>query len=284
MIRNRLRSIFFLVVLIIVCALFATGLRAAATQPSAPTSMTYQTNYTQSYPNGTKQNLTRGYIHVINIAETTQTNKWIGFVGNISGTYGLQDASGNNLYDWTITSTGGEVYATQEGPSGSTSSIYEGGIPDWTNMVCANYTQIQTLMHIHNHTGTDEDSLNNTFLNGSNWNATSFYVGETLINDTTVLGGTGDCYGVWLNGANGAHQSENWSEIMLTDQTYENETTGQYAGTPYQIQYDVIFATLVEDSLTGFNGQQYDYQMILPESGLEGNQNNIAYYFYVELT
>ena len=46
---------------------------------------------------------------------------------------------------------------------------------------------------------------------------------------------------------------------------------------------NVIYTSLLEDSVTGFDGTQYDFQMILPEMGSTGWSSATAYYFYIEL-
>jgi hypothetical protein len=59
--------------------------------------------------------------------------------------------------------------------------------------------------------------------------------------------------------------SSDFEELLLYDGSY------------------VVYAALLEDSITGFDGTEYDFQMILPDSGLEGSQTPETYYFYVEL-
>ena len=45
----------------------------------------------------------------------------------------------------------------------------------------------------------------------------------------------------------------------------------------------VVYTSILENSTYGFNNQTYDFQMIVAENALEGNQPNTAYYFFVEL-
>jgi len=52
---------------------------------------------------------------------------------------------------------------------------------------------------------------------------------------------------------------------------------------------NVVYATIVEQDVTGYdhtvsNGATYDFQMILPEVGLDTWSSSTAYYFYVELS
>jgi len=57
---------------------------------------------------------------------------------------------------------------------------------------------------------------------------------------------------------------------------------------------DLVYAAIIEDDATGFNGVTYDYQILLPQDGnvLQGAgtgttddsiKSNTEYYFYVEL-
>ena len=75
---------------------------------------------------------------------------------------------------------------------------------------------------------------------------------------------------------NNADQYTYWEEVVLTDGTYEDEGGSD-------IDYDIIYAALIENNVAGFDGTAYDFQILLPESGLQGNQANVVYYFYVEL-
>ena len=52
-----------------------------------------------------------GYVTEINLSATTQTGKWQGYYGNITGGISLKDTGGASMFDWTATITG-EVIAT----------------------------------------------------------------------------------------------------------------------------------------------------------------------------
>ncbi|MBW2967903.1 hypothetical protein KY362_05450, partial [Candidatus Woesearchaeota archaeon] len=238
------------------------------------TSMTFVKNETTGGLSGTVQNHTRGYIYYYNIDESAPTQKWKAYVGNITGEYALQDSSGNAIYDWTMTSVQGEIYATKEAPSGG-QGWFAGGIPSWTSIQCANSTMITNEQADFNHTAADEDSYTNTFKNGNNFNLTTFYAGTTQVTDSSVIGSVGDCYGLYLM-KNNTDQFTDWEEVVLTDGTSEDEGSGD-------IQFDIIYAALIENNVYGYDNTLMDFQILLPESGLQGDQTNVAYYFYVEL-
>ena len=46
---------------------------------------------------------------------------------------------------------------------------------------------------------------------------------------------------------------------------------------------NIIYAAILEDDVTGYNGNSYDFQMIVPESALPNPVGTIAYYIYVEI-
>jgi len=249
---------------------------APSIEPTQPTSMTYVTNATVGGQSGMSQAHQRGYIHFVNIDESSPTQKWKAYVGNITGEFALQDASGNAIYDWTIATITGELYATKEAPSGG-SGIFAGGIPTWTNISCANSTMISDEEDSFNHTTADEDSYTNTFLNGNSFNLTTFYAGERQVTDTSVVGGAASgCYGAYMN-VNNADQTTSWEEVVLTDGTYEDEGGGD-------VDFDVIYGALLENNVNGFDNRLYDFQILLPEDGADGATTVTTYYFYIELT
>jgi hypothetical protein len=271
--KTKLTTI-LLAVLMTLAAAFAVS--AASIEPTTPPTMTYVTNSTIGGQSGMAQTHVRGYIHYVNIDESAPTQKWKAYVGNVSGEFALQDASGNAIYDWTIATITGELYATKEAPTGG-AGRYQGGIPVWTAVTCANSTIIYDEESQFNHTAADEDSYRNTFKNGNYFNLTTFYAGEKQVTDSTVIGSeAGGCFGAYMN-TNNADQYSDWQEVVLTDATYEDEGSGDY-------DYDAIYAALLENNVNGFDNVPYDFQILLPESGLDGSITPTTYYFYIELT
>ena len=266
-------------------ALMATVM-AQVVNPSAPTNVYFVKNRTVSYPNGTILNHTRGYIYIYNINETQPTIKWVGYVGNVTGRYGLVDFNDNALYDWTITTTTGEIHATKEGPGTNTDGVDDGdqgGIPNWSNLSCAVKPQIELESIRWNHStvqNATEDSYNNTF-NAGTFVLDSFYAGTRQITDTTMYNGTStNCYGINLYSDNAPTTSgagSLWQEVVLTDATGEIETDAN------TFENDIIYATKIANSQTGYDGGNWDFQLLLPQSGKAGAQENVAFFFYIEL-
>src|SRR3989344_1062503 len=266
----------------------------ASTQPSAPSTLNIQSSTTALYPNATALNGTRGYIYTVELNESAPTQKWVGYVGNVNGEYALQDASGNALYDWSIATITGELYATKEGAfitAGTTevTNPYAGCIPIWSNLSCAGWELVRKESAYFNHSFTNvstagsantaqEDALVRTFTNGSGFANPGFYAGERQVTDSIIgLGQTGTCFGINLN-QNNADQTARWYEIMATDGTEQLENAAGNSNA-----YDIVYVSLLENDTVGYNGATYDFQTLLPQSGLSGAQSNIAFYFYVEL-
>lgn len=91
-----------------------------------------------------------GNITTVNLNGESQTNVWQGFYGNVSGNLTLQDASGDVMYNWTLLTAEGEVYASRN------STI------DFTTVAGVEVCTVDETL-----TGTGTDRVNNTFSNAS---------------------------------------------------------------------------------------------------------------------
>ena len=278
--QKIVQIISFMIVFGLLTAAVTTAL---SVDPSKPSSMEITSNTTNAYPQGSLINKTRGYIYTVTVNESQPSRKWAGYVGNINGEYALQDASGNALYDWDIVTITGELYATKEGPDTSKNEQqdpYAGGIPLWTNMTCATLSQLEHEQAVFNHSSTDEDAYLNTF-DHEGFTNPGFYAGEQQVTDTDTWNTTesSNCYGINLNQVDSDQpENGNWTQVVLTDGTYQWATAGQS-----EEVYDITYAVLLENDTAGFNDVAYDFQILLPQSGLEGTQPIVPYYFYVEL-
>ncbi len=215
----------------------------AIAEPSAPTTINVGSNFTANVSVGALLNTSGGIISTVTINTSTINYKWKGFVGNITGTYGLLDSSLNSLFTWEIATLTGEVYATRN------SSLI-----NWANIGCMGNNILSYEQKELNITDSDIDSINRTF---SGTTHSQFYVGTTQIAQNT-------CRAVGLN-VNNTIQSSTFQEVLLTDGS------------------NLVYTALIENSTYGFNGNFYDFQIIVAENALEGYQASIPYYFYVEL-
>ena len=257
--------------LLLMGVLAASITYAAALVPVAPNSVTERTNFTKGNLSGWGQNDSRGFVYENNMAHTQASTKWKAYVGNITGSYGLVDASNNAIYDWSIITTKGEVYATHSDPA-----VGGAGVPSWAAMACATEAIRKNESLYFNHgdhnlstPGDDEDAYINTWKDGSTaaFNHSAFFVGETSI-------ATDACYGTNLY-SNNAAQTVLWQEVVLSDLTCNPSVSTYYCS--------VVYAALIANNSVGFNGKTYDYQILVPEQNANGTPAERAYWFYIEL-
>ena len=177
---------------------------------------------------------------------TAQTYRWKAYVGNVSGKLTLADATNKSIFDWSVTSVTGEIYATR-----SNSAI------DWASVSCADAGLIDQEDTYMNMSMGSPDTINKTFNNTIH---KTFFVGTNKIQNSTCR-----AIATYVNGTPQA-PSENdvFQEILLKD-TSSN----------------LIYTTLVNSSTIGYNNQRYDFQMILAENEYHATPTN--YYLYVEL-
>lgn len=232
-----------IIISLISLCLISLSTLAIAT-PTGPSSINVTSNETNVATAGEMVNISGGYISKLNITASMQNPHWKAFVGWINGQFTLDDSSGSTIYDWSLSSFGGEVYSTR------TSSTVE-----WTTIGCANSTQITAEDVALDHDG--EDNITTTF---SSNNTKTFMVAGTQIE-------ANDCKAINTYVDNES-QSDEFEEVILYDST----------------NFDIVFATILEEDETGFDGSAYDFQMIVPENANETFSGSTAYYLYVELS
>ncbi|MFH1642048.1 MAG: hypothetical protein ABIC04_04060 [Nanoarchaeota archaeon] len=221
--------------------------------PWGPTTIenvtTYKTNTSAGAPQGLGAYGGNNTKLEINISQAT--GNWQGYFGNISGRVVLGDASGNTMYDWTADSSFspiGEIYAANN------------TIVDWGDVICVNFSgngsvgtqgiNQTALESMFGMVSSDNDGIDETF---------------STLNNITIAGTLlQNCHATNTYDNNGA-QSTYFNETLLTERS----------------QGTVIFATEVDQDATGFDGNSYDFQMIVADDGSDGLAT--AYYFYVEL-
>jgi len=187
-----------------------------------------------------------GSFTTLTLNTTAQTYRWKAYVGNITGKLTLADATNKSIFDWTVSSVTGEVYATR-----SNSAI------DWASVGCADNGLINTEDTVMNMTLTSPDTINRTFNNTVH---KTFYVGTTKIQNSTCR-----AIATYVNGTpQTASENAVFQEILLKDGSS-----------------NLIYTTLVNASTLGYNNNKYDFQMILAENEYLSVPTN--YYLYVEL-
>jgi len=218
--------------------------RLAIGQP-AGADITYNVTETKTPAAAEYLNTSGGTFTTLIISGETQNLRWKAYAGNVTGVLTLDDAGDYSIFQWAPTDFTGEVYASRN------DSI------NWDNIRCANQTHIDDEETKMNHTQTSVDSINATFNSQIH---KSFFVGNEPIGESTCRSAF-----TWANDtAQTPSVDAPFQEVLLHD------------------TQSLVYTTFVDDNTQGFNFNNYDFQMILPERGVAGYPNT-RYYFYLEL-
>lgn len=167
----------------------------ASALPTGPTTLTIESDETSSGTStGDMVNISGGYLAKLNLTATAQNRKWKALLGDVSGAFTLDDASGSTIYNWSSGTISGEVYATRQP-----------GAITWGSITCADATQIGNEETALNQAGGTDD-ISSTF---ASTNTNPFIVaGQTL--DAGTCSSTNTF-------VNNASQSTNFEEIIIHD-------------------------------------------------------------------
>lgn len=215
---------------------------AFALVPDGPETLTQGPSSERQITASKMINTSGGLITRVNLSGMVQNPRWKAFVGNVTGTFTLDDATGSTIYDWSIATVTGRVYATR-----NSSTI------NWAGIGCATSGQIATEDINLAHTNPN-DNVSKTF---SVSDHPGFYVGAVSIAEDA-------CRSINTY-VNNASQSTVFDEVLL----YDGSST--------------VYASILEQDATGYDGNTFDFQMIVPEIGTVGWTGSTAYYMYVEL-
>ena len=232
-----------LLALMTLMAVFAVVPAWAADPVNATTTTESNTSYSGASSAGSAV-AKGGNITEVTVTVASQTSKWQGYYGDVSGGVQLAGSGGTTImYSWTSDPVG-EVYATQDSDVNAT---------EWdalTNQsgafIDANFTGF---------TASDADSATNTFVNTSS---------EIIVGSTTIDAGKVKS-AVKTRASNG---TATWETIALGPTTASSES-------------DFVFAAIIRGSSSNdaYDGTTKDFQMIVPVQDTPA-----PYYFYVELT
>ncbi|MBR9699508.1 hypothetical protein GOV09_03580 [Candidatus Woesearchaeota archaeon] len=195
-----------------------------------------------------------GNVSQLNIYAWTTTKTWQGYYGNVTGKIQLGDSSGYTLYDWQTSNPSGQIYA-------STSEVdFSDG-----NIECYNFTRtgglyldISAYESSLDIPATASDGINETFNLTADYD--DFYIGTTRINQT--------CPTAYLYNSSNQSSKDTYQELILYDLT---------ANIP-------IYTSIIQpDGIVGFDGNIWNFQMIVAENGRLGDDTPTDYFFYVQL-
>jgi hypothetical protein len=209
-----------------------------------------------------------GNVTEMNVFGYSITQSWQGYFGNVSGTLTLADSANSAMYNWSVASPRGQIYS-------STNDTVQ-----WAYSQCFNYTASGTLED-------DTAQAGNTSLYGLNLTQLEemfnipFYAVDG-VNETFSLSGVqghgpfytsnlefteGECKSTRIFGDGGSQTKGEFEEILL----YEPETSS------------VIFTSILDEDLFGFDGKTHDFQMLVLEDGHMTDMSVTPYYFYLEI-
>lgn len=231
--------------LLLVAAL-VTMLGVPVTALPAGASVAYISNTTAGQGVAGSRTDPRSTITTIDLSALQQDQHWKGYVGNVSGSLSLSDAGGNAIYNWALTGAmmTGQVYATRN------TSV------NFVSVACAAPTTILAEDTFNNASSSLSDSINATF-NGTAHKP--FYVGATLMTN---------CSSIALN-VNNTQQTLSTTSLYPEILIQDNAT-------------NLIYVSIISKGAYGFNGNVYDFQMIVGESAIKASPT--SYYFFTELS
>lgn len=206
-----------------------------------------------------------GNVTELNIFGYSTTQSWQGYFGNITGTIQLADANDKVMYNWSLASPEGEVYASTNGS----------GI-QWTSVQCFNFTatgsydgdtagggtslngtNLSQLEFMFNIASDDADGVNETFIAA---NHSLFYTSNLEFD-------YGECKSTNIFSDAGKGELWKFEEVLL----YE------------PVSSSIIFTSVLEQDLLGFDNRNHDFEMMVLEDGHGTDTQVTTYYFYVEL-
>jgi len=189
-----------------------------------------------------------GRITTLILSLEQQNYAWKGYIGNVTGSYVLQNSNNRSIYEWPLgTAITGEVYMSRSNAVNFSSGAIS----------CANNTVMVTEQTVFGMGATDTDNVNNTF---NNTNHSLLRVGSNVLAQSTCRS-----IALWVNDTvQAATNTSIFQEVTLFDRT------------------NLIYASIINNDNTGFdNTTTFDFQIIVPEN--RSAAAGTAYYFYVEL-
>jgi len=209
-----------------------------------------------------------GNVTELNIFGYSTTQSWQGYFGNVSGTIQLADANGNVMYNWSLASPEGEIYAS------TNDSI------NWDLIQCFNFTadgtfaddsaqagatslhgmNLSQLESAYNISEDDVDGVDETFNLIGPGTHDLFYTNNLEFSE-------GECRSTRIYTNAGKGENDKFEEVLL----YEPQTRS------------VVFAALLEQDILGFDNRTHDFEIMVLENGHATDTTVTPYYFYVEL-
>jgi hypothetical protein len=289
--KKPLMSIVVLVSLLLTLILMLSTANQAidAAYPEGPT-ITINNRTRRTMGDSTAGNASAGNVTQMTFQGSGVTQTWQGYYGNLTGQIRLDNAANQAMYTWRLPYPSGEIYVSEIQTVNWTSNNLRcyhfhnepsaaGAYLDiWEyemNSTAPPYAGLG--LNVQSVDGVDE-----TFTNQSNAPGYSnFYTGTKFWNGTGGLSaGSPACPRTWIynNNQQGGwrgtqYNATNFTEIMI----WGNWHNGANNGRPIYVGF------IKQYGAPGFNGKNWNYELMVPDNGHKGNTAPTTYYFYVEL-
>jgi hypothetical protein len=237
--------------------LTSVSIALAASTPEGPTTLTIDATSRRTAVTSPTLNAVAGNVTQLTVAGTTVTQTWQGYYGNVTGTITLDDANNNTMYDWSLASPEGEIYASTAPVTWTSGNVkcYDFNLTDAGYSDFVMLSEFETALGL----GSDDiDGVDETFIEGTGYD--NFYVGEYQVNAVCPTTQT-------YNGSE-TKDANSFQEVLL----YDNTSNA------------IVYTGIIEETEpVGFNDLAWDFQMLVGENGHNGDTGTTTYYFYVEL-
>ena len=208
---------------VMVAAVFAmtVPMVSAAVNPSGATVAQNGTDSTKPTTAGETDDATGGYVTGLNISGESQSSKWQGYYGNVSGKIVLMDGDSDSMFNWTVDTPHGEVLACSDT-----------SIPGWNTLFAGTAGNLDTAC---SYTSSDEDSATATFTGGP---SNVIVAGQTIsAHYATTLPGASGYYTHLLTDASG---STTWTDFIFAAAILDGATGYDGATHDYQMLVPAI--------------------------------------------
>ncbi|MDK2907675.1 MAG: hypothetical protein PWQ87_133 [Candidatus Woesearchaeota archaeon] len=211
-----------------------------------PEGMSIVSNFTESKQTASPDNRSDegGTITTLGVDFTQQNDYWKAYVGNITGTLVLQDASGYSIYQWELESTDltGEVYVSRQME------------PSWTSIECSNETVLASEDTYMGFSSASAYSINRTF------NETKHP--ELIVGSVTIPSDSCRSTSTYVNDSVQAQASADFPVVLLASET------------------DVVYASPINQGSDSYRtGAKVDFQIMIPDKV----DATTTYYFFAEI-
>jgi hypothetical protein len=192
----------------------------------------------------------------LSITGNTVTQTWQAYYGNVSGTITLDNAQNHTIYDWDLASPEGEIYASEAQVDFTYGNVFcydfnQSDVGDSGFNTLAEYEALLGLAT------DDADGIDETFAESTSYDA--FYVGSYYVDAI--------CPTTQMYDQNEQKDPDKFQEVLLYDNSSDK----------------LVYTTIIEQDVQGFDDQYWDFEMIVGEDGHNGDTTTTTYYFYVEL-